>query len=164
MTTTIFNSWLDWLNGEMVKQNRVVLLIVDNFIAHKVSSRSNVKLHFFPPNYTARAQQLDAGIIKSFQDSFKRHLFQRVFERIPIVNGVEDFVKELTIFDAVDWSFEAWKDVKPSTVVNCPHKCKMASEKWQDAHSEVPAVVPSTNFSAALLVVQNLVSFDDDSV
>ncbi|GAU95732.1 hypothetical protein RvY_07305 [Ramazzottius varieornatus] len=163
MNTAIFNSWLDWLNGEMVKQNRVVLLIVDNFIAHKVSSRSNVMLHF-PPNCTARAMPLDAGIIKTFTDSYKRHLFQRIFERIPIVNGVEDFVMGLTIFDAVDCSIEAWKDVKPSTVVNGFHKCKIASEKWQDAHSEVPAVVPSTHSFAALLVVQNLVSFDDDSV
>ncbi|GAU92888.1 hypothetical protein RvY_04909 [Ramazzottius varieornatus] len=164
MTTAIFNSWLDWLNGEMVKQNRVVLLIVDNFIAHNVSSRSNVMLHFFPLNCTARAQPLDAGIIKTFKDSFKHHLFQLVFERIPIVNGVEDVVKRLTIFDAVDWSIEAWIDVKPSIVVNCFHKCKVASVKWQDAHSEVPTDVPSTHSSAALLVVQNPVSFDDDSV
>ncbi|GAV06128.1 hypothetical protein RvY_16159 [Ramazzottius varieornatus] len=50
MTTAIFNSWLDWLNAEMVKQDRHVLLVVDNFIAHEASSRSNVTLHFFPPN------------------------------------------------------------------------------------------------------------------
>lgn len=164
MTTVIFNSWLDWLNGEMVKQNRCVLLIVDNFIAHKVSSRSNVKLHFFPPNCTARAQPLDAGIIKTLKDYFKRNLFKRVFVRIPDVNGVEDFVKGLTIFDAVDWAMEAWKDVKPSTIVNCFHKCKMAPEKWQEVHSGVPELVSSTQSSAALSIVQGLVSFDDDSV
>ncbi|GAU89936.1 hypothetical protein RvY_02428 [Ramazzottius varieornatus] len=88
MTTAIFNSWLDWLKAEMVKQDRHVLLVVDSFIAHKVSSRSNVT----------------------------------VFEKLPVTNGVEDFVKGLTVFDAVKWAMEARKSVKPSTIVNCFHK------------------------------------------
>ncbi|GAV04062.1 hypothetical protein RvY_14400 [Ramazzottius varieornatus] len=118
MTTKIFNSWLDWLNAEMIRQGRHVLLVVDNFIAHKVSSRLKVTLLFFPPNFTFRAQLSDAGIIKSFKDYFKRQVFQRAFEKIPVIRGVEDFVKGLTVFDAVDLAIEAWRSVKPFTIVN----------------------------------------------
>ncbi|GAU89387.1 hypothetical protein RvY_01942 [Ramazzottius varieornatus] len=155
MTTSIFNSWLDWLNADMVKQDRHVLLVVDNFIAHKVSSRSNVMSHFFPPNCTARAQPLDVGIIKSFTDYFEKHLFQRVFEKLPVINGVEDFVKALTVFGAVDWAMEAWKSVKPSTIVNCFHKCKMVDQKFQDA-VEPETVNVASDHSSVMGIVRDL--------
>lgn len=95
-----------WRNGQT---EPTALLIVDNFIAHKVAYRSHAQLRFFPPKCTAKAQPLDAGIIKCFKDAFKQHLFTSMFERIPTVTGVEDFEKGLTIFDAVDWAMEARK-------------------------------------------------------
>ena len=162
MTGEFFNSWLDWLNNEMKKaDDRHVVLLVDNFTGHNVSYRSNVEVRFLPPNCTAKAQPLDAGIIKCFKDSFKKHLYKRVFERIHEVTGVEDFLKELTIFNAADWTLEAWKSVKESTIVNCFYKCRIVQEKWQDDEVLLPAVVGSKN-SSACSVVQDLVSFDDD--
>ena len=161
MTGEIFNSWLNWLNDEMKKLDRHVVLLVDNFTGHNVSSRSNVEVRFLPPNCTAKAQPLDAGIIKCFKDSFKKHLYKRVFERIHEVTGVEDFLKGLTIFDAADWTLEAWKSVKPSTIHNCFYKCQILDEKWKNDEIVLPAIVGIENSSVGS-VVQDLVGFDDD--
>ena len=145
----------------MKKLDRYVVLLGDNFTGHSVSSRSNVEVRFLPPNCTAKAQPLDAGIIKCFKDSFKKHLYKRVFERIHEVTGVEDFLKGLTIFDAADWTLEAWKSVKSSTIHNCFYKCQILDEKWKNDEIVLPAIVGIENLSVGS-VVQDLVSFDDD--
>ncbi|GAV09616.1 hypothetical protein RvY_19121 [Ramazzottius varieornatus] len=159
MTTVIFEEYLDWLNALMVKEERHILLLVDNFSGHNVASRPNIELRFLPPNCTAIAQPCDAGIIKCLKDEYKKFLYKRVFTNMQHVSNVESFVKGLTIFDAVDWLVEAWKLVKPSTIVNCFHKCKIVDELWMDVPVEEPSETELIQISQ---FAENVVGFDDD--
>jgi hypothetical protein len=65
MTGAIFQEYLEWLNGLMVKQKRKVLLLIDNASSHGKIVLSNVRVKFYPPNCTSRLQPLDQGIIKT---------------------------------------------------------------------------------------------------
>ncbi|GAV05159.1 hypothetical protein RvY_15331 [Ramazzottius varieornatus] len=161
MTTVIFEEYLDWFNALMVKEERHILLLVDNFSGHNVASRPNIELRFLPPNCTAKAQPCDAGIIKCLKDEYKKFLYKRVFTNMQYVSNVESFVKGLTIFDAVDWLVEAWKLVKPSNIVNCFHKCKIVDELWMDVPVEEPSETELIRISQ---FAENVVGFDDDEI
>ena len=162
MTTAISTSWMEEFNGMMKKQNCHVLLLLDNFSGHRVDNLSNVKVKFFPPNMTSHVQPCDAGIIKSFKDYFRAQMNKRIFERVEAVSGVEQFVKEITIFDACDWTLEALKSVKKSTVINCFHKCRVVTEKAStelDLEQPICVGVPTSVTED----VQDYFCFDDDN-
>ncbi|KAG9415735.1 hypothetical protein AC1031_021893 [Aphanomyces cochlioides] len=68
MTSTLFNEWLECFNASMAKQDRKVLLLVDNASSLRaIESLSNVEVRFLPPNTTAYLQPLDAGIIAALK-------------------------------------------------------------------------------------------------
>ena len=61
---------LETLNRQMVKEERNVILFLDNATVHLTSlvdKFSNVKVVFLPKNPTSDLQPLDAGTIKRFK-------------------------------------------------------------------------------------------------
>jgi hypothetical protein len=54
MTSVIFTEFVTKLNRDILKQNRKILLIIDNCPSHPFIALSNVKLIFLPPNTTSR--------------------------------------------------------------------------------------------------------------
>ena len=162
MTKEIFYSWLKEFNVMMKQQNRHVILLLDNFSGHRIDSYSNVRVEFFPPNMTSHVQPCDAGIIKAFKDYFRAQMNKRIFERVEAVKSVEHFVKEVTVFDACDWTLEALKSVKKSTVINCFYKCKIVSEKAvvEETLVKQAAVGVPTSVTEDL---QDYFCFDDDA-
>ena len=59
MTADIFTDWLRSLNREMARQNRHILLLVDNCSAHPKNAAdrlSHVRMEFLPPNTTSVIQ------------------------------------------------------------------------------------------------------------
>ena len=77
MTGPIFDLWLtDW-NNNLIKQNRYVLLLIDNAPGHVIGEYSNIRIQFLPPNTTAKLQPLDQGIIKSTKHNYKTILMTR---------------------------------------------------------------------------------------
>jgi hypothetical protein len=70
MQSSIFNHYLKRINSLMERQNRNILLLVDNASCHSPyedTTLSNITLHYLPPNTTAHLQPCDAGIIYSFK-------------------------------------------------------------------------------------------------
>ncbi|GAU95610.1 hypothetical protein RvY_07200 [Ramazzottius varieornatus] len=67
MTKAVFTPWLKELNERTEKQNRKILLLLDNASGHNVDNLSHVRLVYLPPNQTSRIQPLDQGTIKVFQ-------------------------------------------------------------------------------------------------
>ena len=51
MTSKIMESWLKDFNSKMLKENRNVILFLDNATSHPHLELSNVKIVFFPPKY-----------------------------------------------------------------------------------------------------------------
>ena len=72
MTIPIFENLIQNFNSEMQKQNRKVILLVDNACVHKLSVEllkdlTYVKIPYMPPKSTSVLQPLDQGIIHSFK-------------------------------------------------------------------------------------------------
>lgn len=59
MNAKLFENWLNNLNLNMKKQNRRILLFIDNAPCHPTDIQlSNVKLQFFPANTTSLLDQV----------------------------------------------------------------------------------------------------------
>jgi transposase len=53
MSTIIFAEFLKKFNHKIEKQNRKILLIMDNCSAHPKLNLSNIEILFLPPNTTS---------------------------------------------------------------------------------------------------------------
>jgi hypothetical protein len=72
MQLSIFSKWLSQVNSDLRKQQRKILMLMDNATVHSIeesNSFSNIVLHYLPKNTTAHLQPCDAGIIYSFKAS-----------------------------------------------------------------------------------------------
>ena len=78
MSVKFFNEILIYFNKEMKRQNRKVLLFLDNAPVHnKEIKLSNVKLEFFPALTTSLLQPLDRGIISCIKRQYQEILVAR---------------------------------------------------------------------------------------
>ncbi len=69
MTSDLFNVWLSDLNSKCIKENRKILLPMDNCPAHKIQKKfTNIEIEFFPKNATGVIQPLDMGSLKPFYE------------------------------------------------------------------------------------------------
>jgi hypothetical protein len=75
MRSEIFKEFLIKFNSKMIKENRKILLFVDNCSVHPFINLSNIKLVFLPPNTTSRLQPMDQGIIHCLK-SYRRKFVQ----------------------------------------------------------------------------------------
>jgi hypothetical protein len=72
---------------------------------------------FLPPNTTSHLQPLDAGIIASFKNYFKRHFCRHM---LSLFEDGKDINKEkINIKEAIDYLADAWGHVTEETIHNC---------------------------------------------
>ncbi|GAU95135.1 hypothetical protein RvY_06810 [Ramazzottius varieornatus] len=119
MKTGIFEEWLTNLNNSMKAQKRKILLLLDNFSAHRVDSKSNVRLVFLPPNLTSKVQPLDKGIIASYKKYEQRFKAEHRRKSLYNFSSASDYTKSINVLDAVKWVVRGWAEVKESTIRNC---------------------------------------------
>ena len=75
MTAVEFKDFLEAFDRWAKKNKRNLALIVDNAPSHKeISTLTNIRLFFLPPNVTSVLQPLDAGIIRSFKAQYRNLL------------------------------------------------------------------------------------------
>ncbi|XP_050338643.1 tigger transposable element-derived protein 6-like [Bactrocera neohumeralis] len=126
----IFRVKLGWTNilkefdRDMIKQNRKVVLFIDNAPCHKVTDLvlENVKIEFLPANTTSILQPLDQGIIHAFKVYFRQILVRKQLLAIEKGLSNKDFVKSISILDALTFAKRAWWLVKKETIENCFRK------------------------------------------
>ena len=110
MASGNFESWLRKLDSKFRRQNRTVLLIVDNYPAHPiVNGLTNVKLAFLPPNATSKLQPMDQGIIRVLKVRYRKKLLTRL---IASVDGHNEF--KVSLLDALHFISWAWNDILPA--------------------------------------------------
>jgi hypothetical protein len=124
----------------MKKQNRHVLLLIDNASSHCTIILSNIKIKFYPPNCTSRLQPLDQGIIKAFKVYYKNNLVNKLLDEIE-----HPSLKKATLLDSIYWVESAWNQVTSKTIINC------------FTHAGHRSVIPEVTES-----IQNLAVTDDD--
>ncbi|GET54705.1 tigger transposable element-derived protein 4-like [Rhizophagus irregularis DAOM 181602=DAOM 197198] len=94
MQKSIFKHYLERLNSKILRENRHIILLIDNARCHEsenINSLSNVKVHFLPLNTTSFFQPLDQGRPHS---------------------------TPIDIFDSINLIADAWKKVFKKTILN----------------------------------------------
>lgn len=158
MTRELFSEWLLKLDDQMRKENRKILLIVDNCSAHIVNVRlTHVRLEFLPPNNTSLLQPLDQGIIKSVKVEFRKRLVQRL-----IINLRLKQPTSINVRQAAEMLTGAWWNVKTSTISNCWRKAglRKAPEQLEDDLEENHST-PGDLWTEVEELLPDVSSFDD---
>src|SRR6266498_3129911 len=75
MQVSIWNEYIKKLNNRMRRQNRNILLLVDNALTHalyETTYLTNITIKYLPPNITSHLQPCDQGIINSFKSQYRK--------------------------------------------------------------------------------------------
>ncbi|KAH8039617.1 hypothetical protein HPB51_007817 [Rhipicephalus microplus] len=158
MTRELFLQWLIKLDEQMRKENRKILLIVDNCSAHIVNVRlTHVRREFLPPNNTSLLQPLDQGIIKSVKAEFRKRLVQRFIINLRLKQPTSVNVRQ-----AAEILTGAWWNVKTSTIRNCWRKAGLikapaqVEDNLEEDHSN-----PGDLWTEVEELLPDVSSFDD---
>lgn len=120
MTVAIWNEILSLLDNEMIKLNKHIVLFVDNASCHKtIIELSNIEIQYLPPNTTAIIQPLDQGIIHAFKCQYRQIIVRKQLCAIESGKTVSEYIKSISILDALHFIKRSWWLVKPETIENC---------------------------------------------
>ena len=115
MNSSLFMDFVSKLNADMLRQDRKILLLLDNAPSHPADVElSNVKLCFLPPNTTSHLQPLDSGIIKCFKSHYRKLQLQHIVQMMDA-----DSEPDLNLKQAVGFIRAAWQNVSPAVIKNC---------------------------------------------
>ena len=99
-----------------------ILLIIDNAPSHPDLSEicPNVKVIFLPPNTTSLLQPMDMGVISIAKTHFKYEMLECAMRKAegPQKITLLQFLKSLTILDAIKFFGRAWANVPKSAMIN----------------------------------------------
>jgi len=82
MTSGLFKEWMQLFNKKMQRQQRNVIVFLDNATCHPDLELSNVEFVFFPPNTTSRLQPLDRGIFRAIKAMYRKQLVRTVLAKM----------------------------------------------------------------------------------
>lgn len=166
MTTDIMTAWLHKFDNKMKKQNRKVLLFLDNATSHSKLSLDNVKLIFLPPNTTSHSQPLDQGIIQNFKMIYRGFLVKRILTFIDSGYSFQEIQKNITIANALIWIAAAWKKLSPNTIKKCFSKVGFLQNNQNiddfDEEDDIPLTQLFPTIADTLLNLKQYASIDND--
>lgn len=118
MTSLLFQQWVEDFDQDMRKQQRQVLMLLDNAPTHAVKSLelTNVTVMFLPPNTTSLIQPMDAGIIAAFKKRYRSFQLGLALDREK--SQAQDIYK-VDILQAMSWCRDAWTMITPASIKNC---------------------------------------------
>lgn len=126
MDSKIFIEWLAKLQYKFELENRKVLLLLDNFSAHRVENLDlpNIELLFLPANTTSICQPLDLGIIANVKALYKRDLLSYYWSQLrsETAIGNDGKLKQINLLQALRFFKSAWDLVKGHTIRRCFQK------------------------------------------
>jgi DDE superfamily endonuclease len=100
MNCTLFTNWLNDFDKMIGKQNRKILLFLDNAPVHPPDvTLNNITLKFSPANTTAFIQPMDQGVIRTFKAYYRRQLVQHVITNASTAFTADDV--RISALDAV---------------------------------------------------------------
>jgi hypothetical protein len=103
-------------NAKMKKENRNVILFLDNATCYPKVTLSNVKIAWFPANATSALQQMDMGVIYTFKPYYRRFLMQSLILNVDEADSSYTLARPVLVLDAVNWIGLAVKKIKAETV------------------------------------------------
>ncbi|KAL0220170.1 hypothetical protein RCL1_000025 [Eukaryota sp. TZLM3-RCL] len=125
MTREAFQHYCDIISQHMLRQNRKILLILDNVASHKLDKvYDNIDFLFLPPNTTSILQPLDQGIIMSFKCHYKKKVVEHDF-----INKFCSQKGPISLAEAVSWVSSSWDFVTGEVIQNFWKKAGMYFDK-----------------------------------
>jgi hypothetical protein len=124
MNSLIMREWLQFFYHH-VGSNRRILLLMDNFSAHKAGVElapppTNIQIQYLPANSTSVFQPLDQGIIQNLKYYYRKQWLQYIIEYIELG---QDPTKTVNLHYAIRWLTQAWRnDVANATIYKCFRK------------------------------------------
>lgn len=127
MTSSIFETWIQKFDKKFHRENRNVLLFIDNCPAHPkvVHNLKAVKLVYLPPNTSSKLQPMDQGIIRNLKHHYRRRAITRIINNIEMSKPKKD----MNLLDAIHILQKSWEDVKPETIANCFRKAGFTTDE-----------------------------------
>ena len=85
MNSFFFDEWVKELDKKFEKENRKVVLIVDNCPAHPfIEGLKAVELVSFRPNATSKTQPMNQSVIRSLKAKYHRKIIQRLIRAVDV--------------------------------------------------------------------------------
>lgn len=147
MTGLIFNQWLQKINKNFRKQNKKVLLLMDNASCHTITTElTNITIKFLPPNTTDKLQPLDQGIIRAFKSRYRSLFIKHIINQIEKISTASEFAKSLNILTAINWISQVWQELPESVIRNCFHHTgikitSLVEINFPETENEVQALI-----------------------
>ena len=134
MTAEIWQEWLTSFDSKMLKENRKVLLFVDNVSSHhKPITLKATELVYLPPNTTSVIQPCDQGIIRSFKINYRRRLMNKLLVWMDVKCTINDF--KIDLLEAIYLCCGAWNDVSPTLIANSFHHAGFRKDERNFPHN-----------------------------
>ena len=154
------NAWMngelfsDWFHKNFVPAVRnhqaqkglpgKAILLLDNAPSHPeaaemTSDDGKIRCVFLPPNTIPLLQPMDQGILETTKRIYRKNLIWKIIsssDSDDTTKGIVDFIKSLTLKDAVYMSAAAWDVVKASTISKCWRKLNLGPEIANEEGSE----------------------------
>jgi len=88
-------NWLIQFNIRLIRENRKIILLLDNASCHPKLILSNLKLVWLPSNTTSlTTQAMDQGIIYCVKIYYHRFLMQSLIANIVQINSTSEISKK----------------------------------------------------------------------
>ena len=136
MTSQIWTNWLQNWDLQLCKENKKILLLVDNCSAHVDVPLKQIQMMFLPPNTASVIQPCNMGIIRALKAYARHEISCRIIEKIDdSVEGdtktANEIAKEISVLDAMHILATSWEKVTAKCIQNCWGKAKFKT-KVQD--------------------------------
>ena len=116
MTQVLFQEIMDEIDEMMSKQNRTILMLMDNASCHAVTKQyKHIAFKKLPANTTSKLQPNDAGIIHSIKARYRKLHLSYIVEYLK----EHDKLPKPDVLHAMKLLREAWDGVSVQTVKNC---------------------------------------------
>jgi hypothetical protein len=117
VSATTMEEWLNMFNAKMKKENRNVILFLDNYTCHPKATLSDANIAWFPVKATSVLQPRDIGFIYTFKSNYRRFMMQSLI--LNVADSSYALAKSVSVLDAVNWIGLAVKKIKAETVKEC---------------------------------------------
>ena len=128
MNSFLFDECVKELDKKFEKENRKVILIVDNDPAHPIiGGLKAMELTFLPPNTTSKTQPMDQEVIRL--KKYSKKIIQRLIRAV----DMKKTFPNISILDAMQLLTSAWPEVSETTIKNCFRKVGISEKSAEEA-------------------------------
>ncbi|XP_063610438.1 tigger transposable element-derived protein 4-like [Penaeus indicus] len=91
-----------------------------------------VKVIIFPPNTTSKLQPMDQGVIKPMKAVYRKLLLRALSLKLEDCDSVTEIIREVSVLDAVNLIYDAWRQLPPVTIEKCCRKAGFTTDMDSD--------------------------------